>query len=258
MSLEHKLKKNKNIISLILVSFFSLLIFFSYETEYSKKAESYLVDLVGIFYYPQKWYKNILSVKEENIILSQKLVQFSLLNSKLKNYKLENETLREMLNFKESYKYLSLLPANIVNNNFSLYAKSSIINVGRINQITNNLSVIDENGNLVGKTIRIGEKNTKIQLLSDNNFSVSVKVGKSIAQFKPTFGRFGVLEGLLKTASINKDDIIYTSGISEIYPSDIPIAKVTSFTKNNTSIFQKVDVEILVDLNNLYYVFIIQ
>ena len=79
MSLEHKLKKNKNIISLILVSFFSLLIFFSYETEYSKKAESYLVDLVGIFYYPQKWYKNILSVKEENIILSQKLVQFSLL-----------------------------------------------------------------------------------------------------------------------------------------------------------------------------------
>ena len=98
-----------------------------------------------------------------------------------------------MLNFKESYKYLSLLPANIVNNNFSLYAKSSIINVGRINQITNNLSVIDENGNLVGKTIRIGEKNTKIQLLSDNNFSVSVKVGKSIAQFKPTFGKFGVL-----------------------------------------------------------------
>ena len=91
-----------------------------------------------------------------------------------------------------------------------------------------------------------------------NNFSVSAKVGESIAQFKPTFGRFGILEGLLKTASINKDDIIYTSGISEIYPSDIPIAKVVSFTKNNTSMFQKVDVEILVDLNNLYYVFIIQ
>ena len=60
MSLEHKLKKNKNIISFILVSFFSVVIFFSYETDYSKKTESYLVDLVGIFYYPQKWYKNIL------------------------------------------------------------------------------------------------------------------------------------------------------------------------------------------------------
>ena len=197
-------------------------------------------------------------MKEENIVLSQKLVQLSLLNSKLENYKQENENLREMLKFKESYKHLSLLPANIVNNNFSLYAKSAIINVGKVNQIKNNLSVIDENGNLVGKTIRIGEKNSKIQLLSDNNFSVSVKIGKSIAQFKPTLGKYGMLEGVLKTASINKGDIIYTSGISEIYPSDIPIAKVVSFTKNNTNMFQKVDAEILVDLNNLYYVFVIQ
>ena len=53
MSLERKLNKNKNIISVILVSFFSLLIFFSYETDYSEKIESYLVDFVGIFYYPQ-------------------------------------------------------------------------------------------------------------------------------------------------------------------------------------------------------------
>ena len=119
------------------------------------------------------------------------------------------------------------------------------------------MTIIDENGYLVGKTIRVGENNTKIQLLSDNNFSVSAKVGKSIVQFKPNYDNKGTLEGLLKTATINEGDIIYTSGISEIYPSDIPIGKVVSFSKNSANMFQKVEAEILVDLNNLYYVFVI-
>ena len=257
MSLIRKLKNNKNIISLILVSFFSSLVFFSYDSERSNALEGYLIDSYSFLSYPQNWYKNIFSIKKENELLSQKLVSVGLLNSKLENYRIENEKLRKMLRFKESYKYLSLLPANIVNNNFSVYVKSAIINIGSNDGVLSNLTIIDENGYLVGKTIRIGNYNTKIQLLSDNNFSVSAKIGKSIVQFKPNYDHKGMLEGLLKTAIINVGDIIYTSGISEIYPSDIPIAKVVSFSKNSANMFQKVEVEILVDLNNLYYVFVI-
>ena len=257
MSLIRKLKKNKNIISFILVSFLSIMIFFSYNGSYTEKTEKYLIDFFGFINYPQSWYKNILSAKQENEILSQKLVSIGLLNSKLENYKTENEMLRKMLDFKESYKFLSLLPANIVNNNFSLYSKSAIINVGEIDNISNNLTVLDENGYLVGKTIQVGKNNSKIQFVSDNNFSASVKLGQSIAQFKPSYDKMGILEGVLKTSLIKAGDIVYTSGISEIYPSDIPIAKVVSFSKNNSNMFQKVEVEILVDLNNLYYVFVI-
>ena len=258
MSLSRKLKKNKNIISFILVSFFSLIIYFSYNTRYSENTESYLIDLYSFINYPQNWYKNILSVKEQNAILSKKLVAVGLLNSKLENYRLENEKLRKMLDFKESYKVLSLSPANIVNNNFSLYVKSAIINIGSNEEISANLSVIDENGYLVGKTIRAGKNNSKIQLLSDNNFSVSIKIGNSIAQFKPTYSKYGILEGVLKTASINKGDIIYTSGISEIYPSDIPVAKIIDNSKKKNKLFQDVAVKILTDVNHLYYVFVIQ
>ena len=257
MSLIRKLNKNKNIISFILASFFSVMIFFSYNGYYSEKTEKYLIDFFSFLNYPQNWYKNILSAKQENEILSQKLVAVGLLNSKLENYKTENEMLRKMLNFMESYKFLSLLPANIVNNNFSIYSNSAIINVGGSDNISKNLTVLDENGYLVGKTIQVGKSNSKIQLVSDNNFSVSVKLGQSISQFKPTYNKMGILEGVLKTSLIKKGDIVYTSGISEIYPSDIPIAKIVSFSKNNSNMFQKVEVEILVDLNNLYYVFVI-
>ena len=53
-------------------------------------------------------------------------------------------------------------------------------------------------------------------------------------------------------------EIAYTSGISEIYPADIPVAKIISVNKNNNKPFQDVVVEILSNINNLNYVFIIQ
>ncbi len=257
MSLIFKLKKNKNIISLILVSIFSIFLFFSNDSDESSYFENYFIELYSLVSYPHTWYKNIFLVKNQNQILAQKLVTLGLLNSKLENYKIENEKLRKMLDFKESYKYLSLIPANIVNNNFSMFVKSSIINVGLVDDAAKNLTVIDENGNLVGKTISIGKNNSKVQLISDNNFRVSVKIGKSIGQFRPTVNKKAIIEGVLKTTALNIGDIIYTSGISEIYPSDIPLAKVISFSKNDSNMFQKVEAEILVDLENLYYVFII-
>ena len=88
--------------------------------------------------------------------------------------------------------------------------------------------------------------------------SVKVSHNSSIAQYKPTYWNYGILEGVLKTLKIKKDDIIYTSGISEIYPSDIAVAKVISNTKKQNKLFQDVAVEILTDINNLYYVFVIQ
>ena len=222
MSLIFKLKKNKNIISLILVSIFSIFLFFSNDSDESSYFENYFVELYSLVSYPHTWYKNIFLVKNQNQILAQKLVTLGLLNSKLENYKIENEKLRKMLDFKESYKYLSLIPANIVNNNFSMFVKSSIINVGLVDDAAKNLTVIDENGNLVGKTISIGKNNSKVQLISDNNFRVSVKIGKSIGQFRPTVNKKAIIEGVLKTTALNIGDIIYTScnlseSLSSIY-----------------------------------------
>ena len=69
---------------------------------------------------------------------------------------------------------------------------------------------------------------------------------------------YGVLQGVRKSMDLSIGEIAYTSGISEIYPANIPVAKVISVNKNNNSPFQDVVVEILSNLNNLNYVFVIQ
>ena len=180
------------------------------------------------------------------------------MNSKLDNYRKENLELRKMLEFKESYQNISLKPANKVNHNYSSIF-SIIIDVGRVDDIKKNQPVIDMDG-LVGKTITIGKYGSKVQLITDRNFAVSVKVGEemSLSTFKPMHGKIGYLERVLKSIELNISDTIYTSGVSEIYPSDIPVAKIISIKNNPDKLYQDVIVEILSDVENLNYVFIIQ
>jgi len=260
MNFFRKFNFNKKILSLIITSFFSLFIFFKNDSFYTYKVSSFIYDIYSVFSNPSIWYKDILVIKKKNELLSKEILQLSLLNSKMINYEIENKKLREMLNFKESFKHLSLLPANVINSNFSFSNQTKIINVGTNDGVTKNLCVIDINGNLVGKIVDAGLNNSKVQLISDNNFAVSIKVGKniSIGQFIPKYGKYGYLEGIIKTLDFNPDDIVYTSGHSEIYPPDIPVAKIISNKKKKNKLFQDVGVEILTDINNLYYVFVIQ
>tara|TARA_B100001540_G_C15783591_1_gene632127 strand:+ start:487 stop:1263 length:777 start_codon:yes stop_codon:yes gene_type:complete len=257
-----KIKKlyflDKDIIFLVITLFFSLNIFFSNDSKYVLNIETKIIDFVSYIVYPKSWYEDIMVIKSENEILKQKVVQLKLLNSKLDNYRIENDKLKNMLSFNESYPKLSLKPANKVNHNFSSI-HTIILNVGAKDNIEKNQAVIDMDG-LVGKTISVGENATKVQLITDRNFVVSVKVGKEmiLSTFKPTHGKLGYLERVIKSVELNIGDVIYTSGVSKIYPSDLPVAKVKSIKNNPDKLFQDVIVEILADIDNLNYVFVIQ
>jgi len=250
---------NKDLLSIILTVFLSIIIFFSNNSLLVKNIEMKIIDSTSYFLIPSQWYNNLLNVKEENLDLKQKIFQLNMLNAKLNNYKIENEKLREILNFKESYEKISFLPANVMNHNFSSSPISLLIDVGADENIFINQPVLDTKG-LLGKTIVVGNKASKVHLVSDKNFAVSVKVGKRMdrAIFKPDNGIKGFLEGVVKSVEINQGDIIYTSGIGEIYPPDIPVCKVLSVTDDNDKPYLTVIVEILADLSNLNYVFIIQ
>ena len=136
----------------------------------------------------------------------------------------------------------SLVPARVTNKN-SASIETILINVGKEDSIPikQNLVVLDVSGGLLGKTIAVGNNASKVQLITDNNFSVSVRVGSginsSLGNFVPTVGKYGILEGILKSTELEKGDLAYTSGISDIYPSDIPVAKIISANKDNNKSF---------------------
>jgi cell shape-determining protein MreC len=56
---------------------------------------------------------------------------------------------------------------------------------------------------------------------------------------------------------LNEGEIAYTSGISEIYPPNIPVARVVSIQLDDNNPFQHIVVELVASIDNLDYVFII-
>ena len=136
--------------------------------------------------------------------------------------------------------------------------QSFFIEVGSEDSVYYNMAVIDMNG-LLGKTISIGESASEVQMITDKNFRVSVRVGedRTLGIFHPTDGTYGVLEGVQKSLHIEEGTLVYTSGISDIYPPDIPIAKVVSSELSESRPYQFVIVELTADINELEYIFVI-
>ena len=195
--------------------------------------------------------------KERKRDFKSETIKTNLLNTELIKYQKENQELKKMLNFYNEQPW-SLKVGKIVNDNFTYLMRSLIINLGKNDSVEINYPVLDVNG-LVGKIIAVGDKASQVQLINDKNFIVSVRVGKDLVlgEFIPGHEGMGVIDGLYKTAEINVDDIVYTSGISTIYPEGIPIAKVISVNKDTDKPFQEVIVKVVADLNNYNYLFVL-
>jgi rod shape-determining protein MreC len=248
---------NRDLLALVCSVILSFFLLFSNESEYIEAFESDISDIYSFLSSPREWYVDILATKEKNELLIQQITQMKLLYAQNENFRVENLHLKEMLNFAKSSP-LSLIPANITNQ-YSTLIRSIILDVGEEDYIQKNQPVIDMNG-VMGKTISVGKHATKVQLITDKNFRISIRIGdeKSLGIFIPTHGKYGILDGVRKSMKLNEGEIAYTSGISDIYPANIPVAKVISVNKNTNSPFQDVNVEILTDLHDLNYVFVVQ
>ena len=248
---------NKDALALLLTLFLSALILLTQDSPQIRQLKFQLSNLANTLAYPITWYNNIFIIQTENKLLKQQLVQLTLMSSELESYHQENNRLKEMLNFSKDQP-LNFLTANVVGHNFGIPTQSITINIGREQGLVKNLTVMDENG-LLGKTFKVGENATLAQLITDKNFRVSVRIGKERAfgLFIPTHGKYGVLEGVRKSMPLNKGEIAYTSGISEIYPPNIPVARVISIHNDANNPFQHIVVELVASLGSLDYVFII-
>ena len=248
---------NRDVLALVLTLLLSTLLLFTRTSPQIWQLKFQLSWIASTIVYPVTWYNKVFTIREENKLLKGQLVQFTLMNSELESYHQENKRLKEMLNFSENNP-LNFMTANVVNHYFGLPTQSITIDIGKEDSIVKNLTVMDENG-LLGKTIQVGDHAALIQLITDNNFRVSIRVGqdRALGLFIPTHGKYGLLEGVRKSMPLNEGEIAYTSGISEIYPPNIPVARVISVTRDDNNPFQHVVVELVGSLDNLDYVFVI-
>lgn len=197
------------------------------------------------------------SYKRENEELKTQMSDMYRHTMDYEDLKEENDRLREMLGLKEKHPdYLFSEPCDITAHNANDLYRGFTINRGTNDGLSLNDPVITTVG-LVGRVTSIGAGYATVTTI----LSPSVNVGVFTMRSKTT----GVLENdlssaqrglclmsdILKDADIAEGDIIFTSGMSGLFPEDVLVGTVVEVFDDSNGLSKHALIEPAVDLSAL-------
>ncbi len=199
----------------------------------------------------------LFDVKKENVALKQKLTKLSAKVEELKEIKIANERLRNLLEFKKTLQN-EAVSAEVVAKGASSWLNTIIIDKGKKHGILPGLAVVTEKG-IVGHTIYTTNNFAQVLLIIDNNSGIDVINRRSRAKgiAKGLKDSLCKIDYLLNKEDVKIDDTIITSGMDGIYPKGLLVGKVISVTKSDYELFQNTIVEPFVDFDKLEEVLVI-
>ena len=141
----------------------------------------------------------------------------------------ENKRLRELID--ESINSEDIF-ARVLIDRESPYLKSIVLNRGTKDNVKMGMAVMDRNY-LVGQIIEVNYSNSRALLLSDLNSKIPVVIQPPFLQAvaSGTGKDHGVIEYTkddYKENQIEKEAVVYTSGLGGIFKPGIPVGKITN------------------------------
>lgn len=191
----------------------------------------------------------IQALKAQNLILTQKLVDQNKLIG-------DNKALRDQFQT-ENPKSQTLLPADVVAApgfvpGFSV-PESLILNRGTNDGVKLGNTVVYQN-NLVGKVTQVLANSADVTLVTNSSSQFTAQTTETNAQgiVKGQGGGELILDNVVLSDNLKKGDFVLSS-----FSSDLIVGKVVSVSKNPSDLFQKAQLQSLVDFNKLTKVFVV-
>ena len=159
---------------------------------------------------------------------------------------------------KSGYIYTS---AKIVSATVNRTKNFITINKGKEHGVSQEMGVIGPNG-VVGIVFSSSDRYSSVMPIINANTKISVKLSKNNYFGSLTWSGHDVnvanVSEIPGYVDVKVGDLIVTSGYSAIFPEGIPVGKVKSFTKDESTKFYEIIVELFTDFNNLSYVYVIE
>jgi rod shape-determining protein MreC len=173
----------------------------------------------------------------------------------------ENRRLRALLELRERIAPAQATAAQVLYDATDPFSRKVVIDKGQAQGIAPGSPVIDEAG-VLGQVTRVYPFVSEITLLVDRSQIIPVfnpRTGlRSIAYGDPVTGG-GVLElrYVSATEDIRPDDLLTTSGIDDVYPPGLPVARVLSVQRPADSSFARVLCQPLARLSGVTWVMVL-
>lgn len=252
----------------IIFLLFSLLIFFVSKTGFLKPVNSLFQTILSPF--QALTYgtfskitgigsnSEIKSLKAKNAVLVKKLVDQNKLIADNKAFKDQFQT--------QNPKSTSLMPADVIGAPSFIpgvsLPETLTLDRGEADGVKAGNAVIYKD-NLIGKVVKTSAYLSSVMLITNSSSSFTVKIltDQSLGVLKGQGGGKMILDNVLLSQVLKKDDIVLTKGDinqkGEGLVPDLVVGKITSVSKNPSDLFQKAEVKSLINFTNLDKVFII-
>lgn len=199
-------------------------------------------------------------LEERNADLERQLIQLQEELTELREISADYDRLTQLLNYVDSTENMEFLTADVIGRGQYGFVNSIIINKGTRDGLTIGMPVTTDLG-LVGRIWRVTANTAQVQLITDRNSFVSVRLQNSRAE--GTIQGRGLETGAVELLYIDLDvdiaagELIYTSGFGANYPADLPVGQVVSVSNVESELTQEAQVSSLIDFTTLEQVLVI-
>lgn len=194
----------------------------------------------------------------ENRVLKEQLREKNADLLLLDQLKVENQRLRLLLGSplrQDEYKKI----AEVLTAEMDAYRQQVVINQGKAEGAFVGQPVIDERG-VVGQVISVGEKSSRILLLTDVTHAIPVQVLRNdVRGIANGTGHNDELfiDNLPRSVDVKKGDVLVTSGLGGRFPEGYPVAVVEAITNDTQSQFARIVARPLASLDRLRYLLLL-
>ncbi len=180
-----------------------------------------------------------------------------------KEYRLENERLKKLLDFKSgpaAASGLEVTAAAVVGRDPGNWFSTITINKGRAQGIRENMTVLTPRG-LVGRVIATTDRTATVLLITDPRSAVSALIqdSRTPGLVEGSAGGAGSLHmiHIPNDLPVRPGQVVVTSGTGSIFAKGVPIGEIADVKRDPTGLFFEASVRPFVDFNRLEEVLVI-
>ena len=198
------------------------------------------------------------NLETENIKLKQDIQRYSILLNQQKNLGTNINDVESLTTQSGLYSdYKTTIVRAVIDINY-LVNNKLLIDKGTANGITIGNAAINQFG-IIGQVFDTNNNNAQVILVTNPSLKIYLQTtdtkSKMLAQ---GIGNNSlIVKYLSKQAKIKVGDILVTTGLDDIYPANIPVAKITKIFYENNG-FNSAICQPIVDYNKLQYIAVLK
>jgi rod shape-determining protein MreC len=202
--------------------------------------------------------RDVAALRQRNAELEAQVAGLQARIVQLEGQVADTEALAALVRFSRTSPESSYMAASVIGRDPSPFLHYIMIDRGSNDGIRRGMPVVTDQG-LVGRIDAVVGNAARVQLITDAASSINIRLDKAKAEAV----LIGSLAGDLSLDLVSQDviidagDVILTSGLGGGFPPDLIVGQVLAVRKQDSDLFQQVDIQPIVDFTQIKIVLVI-